>query len=243
MLLGTRYVLVDAIPPRFCNHAWLYVAVEKGQPSQMIAVRVFEDKGPFRHAIDMALELGTHPYVQDYIVPHLDSEIGERGLLYVYEKYCFDCLRTVASLHMETARNYLFQALFALHALQKEAHVVHGNIHRGNILFYHVPWIRGRKYQDGDDTWCVNSDYSVRFSDLSHSRTEEGNQSDLVALEVAFGKTHIREGTSQDKAMLADVFRQMRAQHPTHEIIRHDFFYKYRTFGGVDHFPHPSDSI
>lgn len=229
-LLGTTYVLITAIPPRFCNHAWLYYVTEAAHPDTILACRVFENRGPFRHAVDIILELQGNPDTCDYIVPCRGSEIGEKGLLYTYEDYCVKCLRELMYCTMEQLRAYLFQALFGIHSLRKTTAITHGNLHQGNILLHYSPWVGGRRYLDDGDTWNVPCKYSIRFSDFSQARRDVKEPTDLLFLEVSFGKVPLRDGSPQDQAMWADVRRKMMALQPLPDLLRHNFFYKYRTF-------------
>ena len=241
MLLGTKYRLISGVPPRFCNHAWLYAAVEVEHPEHLIAVRVFENRGPFRHATDTVHELSADEQVRDYLVPYLGSEIGEKGLLYVFEDYCFQSIRDVTTWRMEELRCYLFQVIFAVYALRKFHNLSHGNLHRGNVLLFHDPWVLGRTYHDAEDTWRVDCRHSVRFSDFSCSRKD--GHSDLPPLERSFNKVPVRDGSTQDRAMLEDVRRKMREAATPESLLRHGFFYKYRTFQEDLHFTSPSSSI
>lgn len=233
MLLGTKYRAVRAIPPRFCTHAWLCVAVEVDNPTRLVAIRVFKKSGPFVRATNTVY--GLLAQALDYVVPHLGSEIGPDGLLYVFEDFCYMSIRDVTAWTIEDLRCYLFQALFGVYALRKFHNLAHGNLHRGNLLLFHEPTVTGRNYLDGDDTWRVDYHHSIRFSDFSCSR--EDGPSDLPQLESSFNKVPLIDGSTQDRAMLADVRRKMRQQIPPERVLRHNFFYKFRTFEGVDHFP------
>ena len=228
MLLGTKYRVISVIPPRFYNHAWLYTAVDLEQPDNLIAVRVFENCGPFRHAIETACDLSHDDRVCDFIVPPLGSEIGEGGLLYVFEDYCFQSIRGFSHWFMEELRCYLFQAIFAVYALRKFFNISHGNLHCGNVLLFHVPWISGRTYGDGENTWRLDYSHSIRFSDFSYSQKD--GPSDLPQLEQTFMKVPLRDGSIQDQVMLRDVYRKMREAVAPEIIMRHNFFYKYQTF-------------
>lgn len=235
MLLGTKYRLLSAVPPRFSNHAWLYAAVEVECPEHLIAIRIFENRGPFRHAANMVHALSANDQVRDHLVPYFGSEIGEKGLLYVYEGYCFKSIRDVMEWRMEELRCYLFQAIYAVYALQNFYNLSHGNLHRGNVLLFHDPGVGGRTYQDGEDSWCVNFSHSIRFSDFSYARKD--GHSDLPQLECSFAKVSVRDGSPQDRAMLEDVRRLMREAVAPEIILRHGFFYKYRIFEEEPHSP------
>jgi len=228
MLLGTKYRLLSAVPPRFCNHAWLYAAVEVDRPEHLVAVRIFENRGPFRHATDTVYELSADTRVRDCLVPYLGSEVIDGGLLRVFEDYCFQSIRDFTRWRMEELRCYLFQAIYTVYALCKFYNLSHGNLHRGNILLFHDPNVIGRTYQDADDTWRVDFRHSIRFSDFSCSRKD--GPSDLPQLEHSFHKVPVQDGTAQDRAMLEDVRRQMREAVAPEILLRHGFFYKYRTF-------------
>lgn len=229
MLLGTRYVRVHAIPARFDTHAITYVAVDREHPSELVAVRVFENVGPFRHALHVTRTLQAAPETRDFVVPTLASETSNGDtLLYHYDAYCFESLRDVAWLPLEVYRNYLFQALFGIYAVHLFAGLTHGNVHAGNLLFYRERGVAGRLYTDDGDMWEVPFQTSVRWSDFAHARPDPQNPTDVIALARAFGAVQLCEAQRTDEAHLADLLERMVCHAPFDALLRHAFFEPFR---------------
>lgn len=228
--MGDHFVPVTAIPPVFFNSTWLYVTVDSEHPEHLVALRVFRNSSAARYGVRVVRELMRKKALCDFIVPVLRVDSTADDALCVYEEYCFHSMRVCTSLTMDLMRTCLFQALFVVDQLQRECSMVHGNLHAGNILFLHDPFVRGRTYSMDDCTWCVLYSSSLRFSDFSHAWRSPNNWSDVVDLEKIFTSVTVEDGSPLERAMLADVLQKMRDGLECPLLLKHDFFYELRVF-------------